>query len=242
MNAFKERVTNYWTKRADDFAELRIRELKSPLRSYWWAEMAKHLPMGRNLRILDLGTGTGFFTFLLTEKGNRVTGIDLTEQMIVDARKTADLLGMDTEFHVMDAEAPDFAEGSFDALVTRNLTWVLPNLADAYRNWFKLLAPGGVLINFDADYCHAGPQTELPENHAHNSIARELMEENDAITEEMKALQGIRPQWDVELLSAAGFERISIDTGTWRRIYRVKDEFYNPVPVFSIAAYKPFIA
>ena len=241
MDAFKERVTNYWTRRADDFAQLRIRELRSPLRSYWWAEIVKYLPMGRNLRVLDLGTGTGFFTFLLTEKGNMVTGIDLTEKMIEDARATADFLGVPAEFLVMDAEHPDFEDESFDVLVTRNLTWVLPNLPEAYRNWYRLLVPGGVLINFDADYCHAGPQADLPENHAHNNIARDLMEENDAITEAMSKVQGIRPQWDVELLSAAGFERISIDTGAWRRIYREKDEFYIRVPVFSIAAYKPFV-
>ena len=241
MDAFKERVTNYWTKRAEDFAALRRRELRSPLRSYWWAEMAKHFPMGRNLRILDLGTGTGFFTFLLTEKGNRVTGIDLTEKMISEAKETAEYLGIPAEFYVMDAEHPDFEDESFDVLVTRNLTWVLPNLAETYRSWYRLLVPGGVLINFDADYCHAAPQKDLPENHAHKNIPQELNEENDAITHVMKDKQGIRPEWDFGLLKDAGFERITIDTGVWRRIYREKNEFYNPVPIFCIAAYKPYV-
>ena len=31
----------------------------------------------------------------------------------------------------MDAEKPDFAPHSFDVLVTRNLTWGLPHLAEA---------------------------------------------------------------------------------------------------------------
>jgi 2-polyprenyl-3-methyl-5-hydroxy-6-metoxy-1,4-benzoquinol methylase len=82
VEELKRRVVRYWEKRAADFQEQRLRELGSPLRGRWYAEMTKYLPMGRDLRILDLGTGTGFFSFLLSEKGNMVTGIDLTEEMI----------------------------------------------------------------------------------------------------------------------------------------------------------------
>ena len=47
-----------------------------------------------------------------------------------------------------------------------------------------------------------------------------------------------RPQWDVQLLTECGFERIIVDNGVWKRIYAEVDEFYNPVPIFTIAAYK----
>ena len=126
-------------------------------------------------------------------------------------------------------------------LVTRNLTWTLPHLEDAYRAWYKLLAPGGVLINFDADYCRAfesDEEVELPENHAHKLVDSALLAENEAITMEVGAYQMARPQWDVQLLIEAGFEKVTIDTGVYRRIYAEVDEFYNPTPIFVIAAYK----
>ncbi len=47
-----------------------------------------------------------------------------------------------------------------------------------------------------------------------------------------------RPQWDVQLLVEAGFERITVDMGVYKRIYAEIDEFFNPTPIFTIAAYK----
>ena len=79
----------------------------------------------------------------------------------------------------------------------------------------------------------------LPENHAHKLVPESLRTENDAITRAVGAVQKPRPQWDYQLLTDAGFEWICIDRGVYRRIYKEIDEFYNPVPIFLIAARKP---
>ena len=52
-------------------------------------EFRRYLPQGRPLRILDVGTGTGFFAFLLAAEGHCVTGIDLTPGMVEEARRFA---------------------------------------------------------------------------------------------------------------------------------------------------------
>ena len=79
---------------------------------------------------------------------------------------------------------------------------------------------------------------ELPENHAHKLVPDFLHEENEAITMEVGAYHQPRPQWDVQLLVEAGFERIIVDVGVYRRIYAEIDEFFNPTPIFTIASYK----
>jgi SAM-dependent methyltransferase len=153
----------------------------------------------------------------------------------------AAVLGLDASFSVMDAENPQYESESFDVLVTRNLTWTLPHLEKAYREWYRILRPGGVLVNFDADYSAAlenEEEHELPENHAHKLVPDFLHEENEAITMEVGAYHQPRPQWDVQLLVEAGFERIIVDVGVYRRIYAEIDEFFNPTPIFTIAAYK----
>ena len=66
--------------------------------------------------------------------------------MIDHAEHMAAVLGLDARFLIMDAEETDFQDESFDVLVTRNLTWTLPHIARAYREWYRLLKPGGVLI------------------------------------------------------------------------------------------------
>ena len=99
--------------------------------------------------------------------------------------------------------------------------------------------PGGVLVNFDADYARdMASHANLPENHAHKDLPDWMTKENEIITMEIGITQQPRPQWDVQLLAEAGFERIQVDLGVYRRIYAEIDEFYNPTPIFTIAAYK----
>lgn len=72
--------------------------------------------------------------------------------MIAAANDLAAKYHSSAHFLVMNAMHLDFPDNSFDAIVTRNLTWTLPDVPLAYREWFRVLKPGGVLINFDANY------------------------------------------------------------------------------------------
>ena len=241
MEPIKDRVISYWSRRAEGFEEQRLREYGSEKHERWLAEFRRYLPQGDKLRILDIGTGTGFFACMLAAEGHETVGIDLAPEMIEHARHMAGVLGLDVQFAVMDAESPDLPAESFDAVVTRNLTWTLPDVQKAYTEWHRLLKKGGVLINFDADYSAAlerDDEPELPENHAHKLVPQEMKAENDAITLEIGKRQKPRPEWDVELLTGIGFEKVTVDTEVYKRIYAEVDEFYNPVPIFTVAARK----
>lgn len=236
MESMKARTAGYWSRRAEQFAGQRMREYYSDKHALWLEELHKYLPAGAPLSILDVGTGTGFFAMLLGAEGHRVTGIDLCADMIEQARKTSGLLKVPADFFVMDAERPDLAPASFDAVITRNLTWGLPHLGEAYRAWHGLLRPGGVLVNFDADYCREDKNQLLPARHAHQDIGAELMAEYESLKEQLRPGQRPRPQWDRELLEEAGFRQIQVDLSVWKRIYSSFDEFYNPTPIFVITA------
>lgn len=236
LEELKERMTDYWSWRVPSFSELRMKELNGKMRERWMAEFEKYIPMTKPLKILDLGTGTGFFAVLLAARGHQVTGIDLTEDMILEARRTAAALQIPADFLVMDAETPAFVPESFDVLVTRNLTWGLPHLDAAYQNWHRLLKKGGILINFDADYCRENSNQPLPENHAHKGIPAQRTQEYESFKDTLRPLQQPRPQWDMELLKKAGFYDIQVDTEVYKRMYAEFDEFYNPTPIFTITA------
>lgn len=236
MDTIKTDMTNYWSRRTEKFSRLRQREWAGEKHGQWLAELERYLPPERKMTILDIGTGTGFFAFLLAERGHRVTGIDLTPSMIAEAEKTAGRWKTPPDFHIMDGETPDFPPRSFDAIVTRKLTWALPDLPRAYRNWHRLLKPGGLLLNFDADYCREERPASLPAHHAHQEVGMELMKEYERLKGALRPLQRPRPAWDAELLAQAGFSHITVDTGVWQRIYREADEFYDPTPGFAIAA------
>jgi ubiquinone/menaquinone biosynthesis C-methylase UbiE len=85
----KEKITGYWTKRADGFADLRQAELHSNKYGRWEKELVGQLPSGQTLQILDVGCGAGFFSILLARLGHQVTAVDLTAKMIEGAQKLA---------------------------------------------------------------------------------------------------------------------------------------------------------
>lgn len=238
MEQIKEEIIAYWSSRTDSFSALREKELESPLRKRWEQELLSILPKKNGLRILDAGTGSGFLAIILAAMGHQVIGIDMTESMCRQAEMTAKKAGVPAEFFAMDAENPKFPADSFDVIVSRNLTWNLPHLAETYMAWHRILKPGGMLANFDGDYCHERPMEELVSNLAHQSIGKKLRQDYEHFKTALAAGQGLRPAWDMVLLRQAGFERISIDSALSQRIYLQVDEFYNPTPMFAIRSYK----
>ena len=142
----KERIKNYWKIRSTSFLDQRREELHHPIAERWIREITEVFPAGKNLKILDVGCGTGFFTILLAKRGHQVTGIDLTPDMILHARELAKEEGADCEFHVMDAENPEYDDNTFDFVISRNLTWTLPDAQKAYKEWMRVLKPGGMFL------------------------------------------------------------------------------------------------
>lgn len=127
----------YRAKRADSFFDLRCRELKSDKVGRWLDEISALIPCERNLNILDIGCGAGFFEVLLGKQGHSVTGIDLTEDMVDRTGRMIRLFGLgESKMKAvsMDAEKLDFPDGTFDVIINRNLTWTLPIRSTPTRN------------------------------------------------------------------------------------------------------------
>lgn len=236
----KERIVSYWEKRSGDFLEHKRAELHSPMSERWLYEIKNQLPQDRNLRILDVGCGAGFFSVLLAKEGYQVTGVDLTPDMVENARTLAEEEKTDCEFFVMDAENLRFADESFDVVISRNLTWTLPDVKSAYREWVRVLKKGGILLNFDANYGLSDftDLSELPDNHAHQEIGDDMMRECEEIKRQLPISSYSRPAWDLETLGAMKLQEFSVNLGISSRIYVEKDEFYNPTPMFMLRTCK----
>lgn len=235
----KERIAGYWSKRSDSFQAQRRAELHSSMADRWLLEIQKYLPK-RKLKILDVGCGSGFFTILLGKQGHEVLGTDLTPDMITKSRELAKEEGIDCRFEIMDAENLDFPDETFDVVISRNLTWTLPDAGHAYEEWCRVLKKGGILLNFDANYgsSNFADTSHLPENHTHNKLGMDMMQECEEIKKQLPISSYIRPAWDVETLGNLGILELSLDLGVGKRIYIEKDDFYNPVPIFTLCGKK----
>ena len=238
----EQRVKDYWTQRSHDFGAVRKNELENEMGQRWLHEIERFLPEGRSLNILDVGTGTGFFAILLAEKGHRVEGIDLTPAMLEEARTLAKQRNLDITFREMDAQNLAYPDGTFDVVISRNLTWTLPDPERAYASWFRVLKPGGVLLNFDAEYAahvrsHSVQNRKVaPDSpYGHVGMTDALQQENDAITLSMDIGQA-RPEWDGKVLTRIGFQSCQADTQVGKRLLGELD--LTTAPMFGIFARK----
>jgi ubiquinone/menaquinone biosynthesis C-methylase UbiE len=95
-------------------------------------------------RVLDIGTGTGVIAKAVAAKGARVTGIDISPDMLAFARKGASA----REFYRQaDVHKLPFKDGSFSKVTARMVFHhVTQNNRKAIRECFRTLKPGGMMV------------------------------------------------------------------------------------------------
>lgn len=157
----KETIGRYWNERAASFDQQGDHAIHGAAERDAWQRLLDRLaPPGRTLDVLDVGCGTGFLALLFAERGHRVTGSDLAPEMIARAQAKARAAGSAARFVVGDAEAPDFADASFDLVVSRHLFWTLPYPEQALTAWVRLLRPGGCVAIVDGEWRLPGTEAE----------------------------------------------------------------------------------
>lgn len=73
-------------------------------------------PAEKGMKVLDVGCGTGNFSLKLAKRGCRVTGIDITDEMLEIARGKAAAESADIDFYNMDLYKLNFPDETFDAV------------------------------------------------------------------------------------------------------------------------------
>ena len=96
-------------------------------------------------RILEVGVGTGL-SLPHFRTDSRVTGIDVSEEMLAKARRRARLLTHVEGLHVMDAEKLEFPDNSFDAVLALYVASVVPNPARFAAEMRRVCIPGGTIV------------------------------------------------------------------------------------------------
>jgi SAM-dependent methyltransferase len=99
-------------------------------------------------RSLEVGAGTGYFSLHLLMSGvvARATCTDISPGMIEALEENAGRLGLEVDARVADAEALPFADGSFDIVVGHAVLHHLPDLAQAFSEFHRVLRPGGTIV------------------------------------------------------------------------------------------------
>jgi SAM-dependent methyltransferase len=117
-----------------------------------FAGVANPWTMGRlapGERVLDLGSGAGTDSLIAAQMvgpTGRVTGIDMTREMLSRARAAAAQMRVtNVEFVESEAEQLPFADGSFDVVVSNGVIDLIPDKDAVFAELHRVLTPGGRL-------------------------------------------------------------------------------------------------
>ena len=209
-----EQIEDYWTDRAEGYSQVNQEELAGDNRTNWRRELERHFPENRTnetYKILDIGTGPGFFSIILAEAGYQVTAVDYTEAMLEEAKKNA---------------------GAF-----AQKTWNLEDPEQAYKEWMRVLKKGGILLNYDANWYHHLFDAEKREEYEKDrQMVTEAGLEDHYTCTDIDTMEEIarqvplsridRPRWDQKILQNGSLEpgmvrggkgQLSFDTNVWYR-------------------------
>ena len=99
-------------------------------------------------RSLEIGSGTGYFTLNLLRAGliGEATCSDISPGMLETLQANAERLGLEVHTAPADAERLPFADGSFDLVLGHAVLHHIPDLARAFVEFERVLAPGGTVL------------------------------------------------------------------------------------------------
>ena len=230
----------------EDYNHYIVSELSSFRKDAWKRQIGEHLEGRKGLKVLDAGTGPGFFACILSEEGQQVTAIDYSDAMISCARENARKLGVSVEFRKMDLNHLEFQNEEFDVIVTRNVTWTLEYPEQVYREWKRILKKNGLLLIYDANWhLHFFDEDRLKrvrereERYFRRYGQKEIVAvENMEFFAAAPLTSTLRPKWDREILEKYGMG-VQIQDNIGENIYEEwEKDLYGESPLFEICARK----
>jgi SAM-dependent methyltransferase len=109
------------------------------------ARLVKFASIRPGEQVLDIACGTGVVAISAARLGAKVTGIDLTPELLSQARENAAIAAVEVEWLEGDVESLPFATSSFDVVVSQfgHMFGLQPEIT--VREMMRVLKPGGTI-------------------------------------------------------------------------------------------------
>jgi SAM-dependent methyltransferase len=151
----QQRIRAYWNKHIHDL-EIATHPVGTPdffaeLDEYRFDKL-RYLPQVvdfngyQGKRLLEVGCGVGIDLARFARGGAEVTGIDLAEVSIQLAARNFAQQGLAGDLQVMNGEAMQFADDSFDVVYAHGVLQYTADAAAMVREIHRVLRPGGEAI------------------------------------------------------------------------------------------------
>jgi len=108
-------------------------------------EFVERLPIRPGVRVLDVACGTGNGVIPAARAGATVTGVDIAPNLLEQARTRAEQEGLTADLREGDAEQLEFADASFDVVMSTFGAMFAPRPEKAAAELLRVCKPGGLI-------------------------------------------------------------------------------------------------
>ena len=108
-------------------------------------ELIKFAGVHRGDRLLDVGCGTGVVALTAAQVGAKVSGSDLTPELIMRAKENAQISNLNIDFQIADVEDLPYKDDEFDFVLSQFGHMFAPRHEIALKEMLRVLKPGGVV-------------------------------------------------------------------------------------------------
>lgn len=141
-NDFYTDLKSRWYDAYDDPVALLRSENKVKLP--WIMERLSKEKLTSGSKVLDVGCGAGFATNILAKEGYKVTGVDLAEGALEEAKKRDETKSV--EYITADAMKLPFEDNSFDCVISLDFLEHVYEPEKAVKEISRVLRPGGLFF------------------------------------------------------------------------------------------------
>jgi len=142
-----DKIRAAWNDQAEGWFAQREALLEASRPVHEW--LVDQVQAGPGKRLLELAAGPGDTGFMAARRlgdGGRLLSTDLAQGMVEAARKRGAELGIENvDYRVLDAQAMDLDDASFDGILCRWAFMLMPDPAAALRECLRVLKPSGRL-------------------------------------------------------------------------------------------------
>lgn len=226
MNTSHENLTDTWNANSDDYNRYSKEGLEDKKELEAWKSIMKEVFGDSPLKILDIGTGPGTIAIVLSEMGHEVTALDFSDSMLSHARANASARGAEVAFVKGDAADLPFSDNSFDAVISRNVLWTLPDPVKALTEWKRVISPDGKLTYIDGDWSNElNKSVKTRFKHLISSFlirvtqCEHVSRIQATCGKDLWSVSAERPAFDLNILNGLDLKDIRVSTGIDQRVY-----------------------
>lgn len=228
MTPGQDVITSHWNSRATSY-DFNIKKdfFRDTVSDRWQDLLVEAIGESGPRKILDAGCGPAVLTRLLLDLGHEVTAVDISENMLALAKESIGNENSRVRFQQASVTDLPFEDASFDMVFSRYVIWTLPDPINAFREWQRVVKPGGLIGVIDGNWyyhyyrsgfrrCWSNLISFLYKVRAGFDPGQKLA---TGYAPELPCTQVLRPDWDRGVLAALGYQDVRVYDKLEQRIW-----------------------